>query len=116
IVPDENTEVNQLRAHELDWQFEASPEHYAALQTIPDIRILLVDQNEYEYFTFNLRHPPLDDIRVRRAITYALDRNKLVKNLTFGSAAPADQDHPPFMWAHYPGVTRYDFDLSKARA
>ena len=116
FVPDENTELNQLRTHDLDWQFEASPQEYKDLKTIPDVTSLLVEQNQYLRMQINTKHAPLDDVRVRQAIAYALDRRKLVDTLTFGSAQVADQDHPPFMWAYATNVARYPHDVAKAKA
>jgi peptide/nickel transport system substrate-binding protein len=116
FIPDENTELNQLRTHDIDWQFEASPQEYKELQTIPDLKIVLQDTNQYERVQMNLAHPPLDDVRVRQAIAYAVDRTKLVHDLTFGSAVAADQDLPPFMWAHASDISRYPPDIAKAKA
>ena len=115
FIPDENTELNQLRTHDLDWQFQGSPDQYQQLLTLPDLRIVLNQTNQYERILMNNVHAPLDDVRVRRAIAYAIDTRKLVHDLTFGSATVADQDLPPFMWAHYPGVARYPYDLKAAR-
>ncbi len=116
FVPDENVELNQLRTHDMDWQFEASPQEYKDLKTLSGITSILQDKNEYERIQINTKHPPLDDVRVRQAIAYAIDRPKLVATLTFGSAAAADQDLPPFMWAHAPNVMRYTHDVAKAKA
>ena len=116
FIPDENTEVNALRTHDIDWQFEASPEEYKELQAIAGIAIVLQDRNENEHITMNTKHPPLDDVRVRQAIAYALDRQKLVDDLTGGSAVVADQDLPPFMLGYSKDVTRYPLDLTKARS
>jgi len=116
FIPDENTEVNALRTHDIDWQFEASPQEYKELKGIPDLRIVLVQTNQYERIQMNGKHPPLDDVRVRRAIVYALDAQKLVDNLTFGSATVADQDLPPFMWAHQSDITRYKHDVDLAKS
>jgi peptide/nickel transport system substrate-binding protein len=116
FVPDENTEMNLLRTHDIDWQFEASPQEYKELQTMPGVKTVLVETNQYERIEFNTAHPPLDDRRVRAAIAFAIDRKRLVDDLTFGSAVVADQDLPPFMWAHAAGVTRYPFDPARARA
>jgi peptide/nickel transport system substrate-binding protein len=115
IIPDENTTVNQLRTHEVDWQFEASPQEYAVVKTIPDLRIVLQDMNQYERIEINTRRPPLDDVRVRQALAYAIDKDKLTTDLTYGSATPADQDLPPFMWAHAANIMRYTYDIQKSR-
>jgi len=116
VIPDENTELNQLRTHDIDWQFQASPQEYKDLKTLGEITSVLQDKNEYERIQINTKHPPLDDVRVRQAIAYAVDRRRLVDTLTFGSAAVADQDLPPFMWAHASDVTRYPHDIAKAKA
>ncbi|MBD5603882.1 MAG: peptide ABC transporter substrate-binding protein [Candidatus Eremiobacteraeota bacterium] len=116
FIPDENTEINQLRTHDVDWQFEASPQEYQALKTIPGLNVYLQQTNQYERVEMNTLHPPLDDVRVRQAIAYVVDRKKLVDDLTFGSAVAADQDLPPFMWAHATDITRYSPDLGKAKA
>jgi peptide/nickel transport system substrate-binding protein len=116
FVPDENTEVNQLRTHDLDWQFEASPQEYKDLKTLAGTAVVLQDRNDYERIQINTKHPPLDDVRVRQALAYAIDRRRLVDVLTYGSATAADQDLPPFMWAHASNVTRYPYDLARAKA
>jgi peptide/nickel transport system substrate-binding protein len=116
FIPDENTEVNALRTHDIDWQFEASPQEYLELKSIPDIRIVLQDRNENERISLNIKHPPLDDVRVRQAIAFALDLPKLTSDLTGGSAAVADEDLPPFMWAYAHDISRYHTDLAKSRA
>jgi len=64
FIPDENTELSGLRTHDLDWQFEASPDQYDQLKKIPDVRLVLQNRNEYERIEINTRHPPLDDVRV----------------------------------------------------
>ncbi|MDP9024298.1 MAG: peptide ABC transporter substrate-binding protein [Candidatus Eremiobacteraeota bacterium] len=113
---DENTELNALRTHDIDWQFEASPQEYKDLKTLGEIKTVLSDRNDYERIQMNTTHKPLDDVRVRQAIAYAIDADKLVTNLTFGSARVADQDLPPFMWAHAANVTHYTRDLAKAKS
>ncbi len=115
IIADENTELNELKTHDLDWQFEASPQEYKELKTMSDVASILQNKNEYERIQINTKRPPLDDVRVRQALSYAIDRQKLVDTLTFGSASVADQDHPPFMWAYAKDVTRYPRDLVKAK-
>ena len=116
FVPDENTELNQLRTHDIDWQYQASPQEYKDLKKLTDITTVLSVQNQYLRIQINTKHKPLDDVRVRQALAYGIDRQKLVDTLTFGSAVVADQDLPPFMWAHAPNVAKYPHDVAKAKA
>lgn len=41
------------------------------------------------YYRFNVKRKPFDDVRVRRALALAIDRESLVKNVTRGGEAPA---------------------------
>ncbi len=67
------------------------------------------------YYEFNVNRPPLDDVRVRQAIAYAIDRQTLVKNVTKGGETVAYNFLPP----DPSGFTPKDYfaeDVSKAQA
>ena len=117
-IPDENTMINQLKTHEIDWQFEASPSTYKELKTMSasEVKLLLVDHNGYESIQFNTSRPLLKDKRVRQAMAYAIDRAALVEKFTYGSARVATEDLPNFMWAYNPNVTKYVHDIAKAKS
>jgi peptide/nickel transport system substrate-binding protein len=65
---------------------------------------------DYQYIGFNLRDPVLGDVRVRRAIDCAIDRDAIVEHLRRGLATPAVGLVPPLSWAFAADVapTRYD--------
>ncbi len=115
VVPNENTAINELTTHEIDWMFQASPNTCRQLPHVPGSHVVYVEQNAYESIRFNLRRAPLDDVRVRRAITDAIDQKELVDTLTCGMQEIATEDHPAWMWAHDPSVKRHAFDLHEAR-
>lgn len=48
-------------------------------------------------YTFNVNRPPFDDVRVRRALTYAIDREVIVNYITRGEQTPAFSLTPPFV-------------------
>lgn len=52
---------------------------------------------ETRYLTFNTRRPPLDDPRVRRALTLAIDRQRIVDRVTRGGQQPATRLVPPLL-------------------
>ena len=117
-IPDENTSINALRAHDVDWIFEASPQVYKTLKAnpIPDINLFLNNQPQTLQMLVNTSRPPLDDIRIRRAIAYAVDKQALVEKNTGGSAVVAWADQPPFQWSYTDDVMKYPADAAKARA
>ncbi len=47
------------------------------------------------YYLFNVRKPPLDDVRVRRALSLAINREQLVEKVTLGGQIPARALTPP---------------------
>ena len=113
IVPDEDTSVNLLRTHAIDYMFQASIENYPALRSVPDIRIVWVNVNGYYYVQLNLARPDLSDPRVRQAIAYAIDKNELVRTLTYGTQTVATADIPDWMWAFNPHVRSYPHDPAR---
>lgn len=115
IIPDENTTLNEMQTHDIDWMFEPSYSTYATLKNMKDVVLHYNDVNGYEGMQLNLSHPPLDDKQVRLAILYAIDKQRLVDTLTFGQQKIATEDLPDWIWAYDKGVTTYPFDLAKAK-
>jgi peptide/nickel transport system substrate-binding protein len=114
-VPDEDTEINLLRTHAIDYIFQASIENYEALHSLADVRIVWVNVNGYSYVQLNLARPFLGDPRVRQAIAYAVDKNELVRTLAFGTQDVATADIPNWMWAFNPQIRNYPHDPGESR-
>jgi len=115
FVPDEATMINELRTGELDLFAEGSVNAYGQLKRLPSLRAALVDVHAASNLLINQTRPQFRDVRVRRAIAYAIDKRAIVERFTFGAATPATADLPPFMWAYTPSVARYDYDPARAR-
>ncbi len=116
IVPDENTIASQLRAHEVDWFYAASPRAYPQLSAIDGVAVHLVPLNAYYSVLFNTKRTPFDDRDVRRAFGLAIDKAQLVRQATFGTTVPATEDLPSFMWAFDPKAGTTARDLPRAQA
>ena len=122
ILPDENTVATQLLTHELDMLAMGTglkwPE-YAAMAADPKngLKAIRVDAFAWAHVDFNLRHPIVGDVQVRRALAYATDRNEIIQKVAHGSAIPAFTDQQPhFSWAYTDDVAHYPFDPAKAKA
>jgi peptide/nickel transport system substrate-binding protein len=69
----------------------------------------------YRYLSFNFRNPRLRDIRVRRAIAYAIDRKTIVSTVLRGTGRIATGMLSPENWAYDGNVTDYSYDPETAR-
>ena len=67
------------------------------------------------YFLINTKRPPVDDVRVRQALSMAVDRDKLNRTVLQGSNVPAYSITPPDTLGYYPPKL-FDYDVEKARS
>jgi peptide/nickel transport system substrate-binding protein len=115
VVPDENTSVELLKTHAIDWIFQGSIRLYPELRDAPDLRLVWMRVNGYYDIQFNTVSPAMKDRRVRQAIAYALDKQNLVNTNTYGQESIASEDIPDWMWAFDPNVRSFPYDLERAR-
>jgi peptide/nickel transport system substrate-binding protein len=115
FVPNEDTAVNLLRTHAIDYIFQASIETYPAVSALPDAHIVWTDMNGFEAIEFNLSHAQAGDMHVRRAVAMAIDKPRFIQRLTHGQEHVATEDIPDWMWAFDPSPKSYPFDPAAAR-
>lgn len=68
------------------------------------------------WLAFNTKKAPLDDVRVRQAIAYAIDRNFITKALHRGASKPSTGPIVPGSPFYTDDVATYDLDLEKSMA
>lgn len=64
----------------------------------------------------NTKHGQLADVRVRQAISYAIDRKTITDNLFQGYANPVSSELPYLPWTQAPDLNPYDYDPEKAKS
>ena len=90
------------------------PDMLKALGSGGNLRVDQFEGSNLQYLIFNVTSAPLDKVKVRQAIGYAIDRDKIVKDLLSGQATVANAVLPPQSWAYSPGHT-YTYDPAKAK-
>jgi peptide/nickel transport system substrate-binding protein len=117
IVPDDIMRGLELRKGTIDFVLnDIAPDIMYQLARDPALQLVESPGVDYQYIGINLRDPMLQDVRVRRAIGYAIDRQAIVTHLRRGLAAPAAGLLPPVSWAYEPDVFTFTYDPAKARA
>jgi oligopeptide transport system substrate-binding protein len=90
-----DTEERMFRAGQIDITYEVPLTKIALYQRESPKNILLAPWCAVYFYRFNVARKPLDDVRVRRALSMAIEREKLVKYVTLGGEQPALSYIPP---------------------
>lgn len=113
IVPDPGTNFTLLQSGALDWNL-VSPAQREALGTPAGLAYRTVPLALVAGIAINTARPPLDDVRVRRAIAAAIDRQAISKKITFGRYPVVDTAQPIGSWARDPAVREPGYDPAAA--
>ena len=68
------------------------------------------------YLSYNVQKKPLDDVKVRQALTYAVNKDAIIKAVYQGAGVSAKNLIPPTMWGYNDDVQDYTYDPEKAKA
>lgn len=111
------TRINQLAAGEVHMVAFVPWDKVRELRAVPSVRLNKVLGNGYEHVTLNeKRFAPFADVRVRKALAYAIDRDLIVGTILDSLVTVVNGPIQPLSWAYEPNVTTYGFDQAKSRA
>ena len=90
ILPDEQTLVNSLQAGAIDFAGLITPLDYSTLKTNSAFSVgVAAAANSVLAFSINVTRPPLDKLYVRRALSLALNRQRIADDFLGGAGSPA---------------------------
>jgi len=116
VIPDATTRALELRKQSADVAINAlTADTVVTLERDHDLTVMEAPGTIYAYIALNLRDPILKDVRVRRAIAYAINREPIIHYLLRDQARPAYSILPPQHWAYDGDVMRYPHDPERAR-
>jgi len=116
FVSDENTRELQLRGGQIQVDEFPPFNSITKLKKTPGVTMTLFPSTRTDYLDMNEQYPPLADRHVRRAISYAIDRQAIVKSVLFGFGKPANSFLPPQVPFYDPNAGGLQFDIEKAKA
>ncbi len=113
-VPDDNSRILKLQGGEVDVIDFVPLSQIQSLGTLPTLKVQAFTIQQFDVLTMNVEKKPLDDLKVRQALNYALDKEALIKSVYFGNATFMNSPIPPGTYwdKTLPG---YPFNLDKAK-
>ena len=95
---------------------QGQPADYAVARDIAHLDTMIINSSAFDYIGFNMNHEILSDVRVRRAISMAIDRQAILTYLAEGMGILAEGPIAPIL-AHAPtGLQALPYDPEAARA
>ncbi|HLM57463.1 MAG TPA: ABC transporter substrate-binding protein [Pyrinomonadaceae bacterium] len=116
-ILDANTLQAELQSGNIDLVSgvaNLSPDSYPVLARSGRLKVEQFPGANIVYLGYNVEAAPLDNVKVRQAIAYAVDRESIVRDLLRGQARVAHSILPEASWAYDAGQ-KYTFDLNRAR-
>jgi peptide/nickel transport system substrate-binding protein len=115
-VPDVSTRVADLKTGRADLVRLLPPDDAIALKSDARLAVLTVPTERVGNLFINAQAGPTVDVRVRRAIAYAIDKQGLVDALLQGFGKPINSVGAEPVFGYLPDIAGYDYDPAKARA
>jgi peptide/nickel transport system substrate-binding protein len=117
VISDSNALQAELRSGRVDISplpTSLSPDAIKTLEQDPKLTVHQFEGSNLNLLTFNTKEAPLDNIKVRQAIAYAIDRESMIRDLVLGQGKIAHSILPEASWAYTPGQT-YHYDPAAAK-
>ena len=114
-IPDESARVAALQAGDVQVINDFTPQDAQLIQR--DSRLVLIDPPSAGFIRFdmNTQKPPFQDVRVRHAMAYAIDRGSIVKEFFSGLAQVSHSLVPSNAFGYVDLYDVYRYDPAKAK-
>jgi peptide/nickel transport system substrate-binding protein len=116
IIPEESARVLALETGEVDLVDGLPPTTAKRLENNQHARVVETGGRQFYYLLWNMENPIFRDPETRRALSLALDRERMIETLLLGYGGPATTCIPPVVWNHDPTLVPDSFDPARARS
>ena len=116
ITPDATARYAKLKANECQVMIAPNPADLPAMKKDASVTVLEQAGLNIGYLAMNTLKPPFDKLEVRKAISMAIDRDSILKEVYQGAGQKAKNLIPPTIWSYDETTKDYEFNPGKAKA
>lgn len=114
-IPEVGTQVVEIKSGRVDLIYNYPPERQKDFDNDPKIDTYRRNGWGTVYLGFNTQNGITKDVRVRRALSLAIDRDNIVNVLRAGFAVKANGFLPPAVSGHSPELRSLNYNLAEAK-
>ncbi|MFM2486378.1 ABC transporter substrate-binding protein [Celerinatantimonas yamalensis] len=115
ITPDASVRYAKLKAGECQIMPYPNPADLKDMASNPNIKLLHKPGLNIGYLSFNVTHKPFDNVKVRQALNYAVNKKAIINAIYQGAGEMAKNPIPPTMWSYNEAIKDYPYDPAKAK-
>jgi len=115
ITPDSAVRWAKLQKGECHVMPYPNPADLDAMRKDSNVQVLEQAGLNVGYLAYNTTKKPFDDVRVRKAINMAMDKNAIVSAVYMSTGVPAINPIPPSMWAYNKSIKDDAFNPAEAK-
>jgi peptide/nickel transport system substrate-binding protein len=118
VIPDAGTQMSALQSGDVDVIFITEPSQLATLSQDKGVHVEPVNLDSLVYLGYNCAKPPFNEVKVRQALSYAVNKQEIVKTALAGLGIEAGLPLPPSLLGYNKELASFGqgYDLSRAKA
>jgi peptide/nickel transport system substrate-binding protein len=114
-IADNSARVQALQTGEINGMDLLQPQDVPTVNGNSNLKVLNRPSFNVAYVGINQAKPPTNNLLVRKAIAYGLDRQAVVNSFYAGRAQVADEFQPPQLFGYSKNVVKYPYNPDKAK-
>jgi len=114
-ITEAQTRLAELEAGNIDLIVSVPPDDLERLRSDENLQVVEQAGMHTWWTAFNTQKEPFNNVKVRQAVSYAINKEAIVDGILQGTGELANTPLPPTVWGHNPNVKNYEYDPEKAK-
>jgi peptide/nickel transport system substrate-binding protein len=115
VVPEDATRLAMIETGEAQINDQVPVTEIERIEASKTMGLYRTEGLAVEFIGFNVKKKPLDDVRVRKAISHAIEREAIIKGVYNNVGTLANEAMSPKVFGYSDKVKPYDYDLNEAK-
>ncbi|NLK00070.1 MAG: ABC transporter substrate-binding protein [Clostridia bacterium] len=114
-IVEDQTRLTELESGNIDFIVGILPDDLQRLKDNEDLLVAEQPGMHTWYLALNCQREPFDNVKVRQAANYAINKKDIVDNILMGTGVEAKNILPPVIWSYTEDVQDYSYNPEKAK-
>lgn len=115
VIPETSARIAELETGGVQIAADIDSSSVERVENGPDTAMAVKDSVRMAYLGFNMNKEPFDNIKIRQAISYAINREEIVKGVYDGMGITAKGPLAPDVWGYTENLAGQEYNIEKAK-